>query len=224
MNLGKASDARHKAAGPSKPPAGPGEMPKPPASAPPARKDDPTPKPPAGPGKFPDTPAGAAVDSDMATAYHEAGHAVVAVALRMRVGSATIEPAGDYLGRVQTPLTDAQLETIEFGDGRGLIDRHIACLFAGSVAEARVTGHVNHDGARQDYDTAFCFAFQFASYQETLDRGHAKAGDLITEHWAAVAAVAEGLLASRTLSSARLRAIIRASQWAPADAPGRGKR
>jgi hypothetical protein len=53
-------------------------------------------------------------------AYHEAGHAVVAIRERIKIGKVSIRPdheAGS-LGRVTTPATRSFLDLVEVGGGR----------------------------------------------------------------------------------------------------------
>ena len=82
-------------------------------------------------------------NSDEATAYHEAGHAIVALVLGRPVEKVTIRENSLRLGQVQmsnrrgTPIKDE-------------VEVQALILLAGVVSEARRTGVYNWRGAQQD--------------------------------------------------------------------------
>lgn len=83
-----------------------------------------------------------------ATAYHEAGHAVMAVSLGRSIQKVTIKPGRSQFG-------EAQLGVCELKKGRSkrskdLLEDEVLILFAGMVAEARFTGQYSPQGASQD--------------------------------------------------------------------------
>jgi hypothetical protein len=80
---------------------------------------------------------------DEATAFHEAGHAVVALALGRPVHRVSVLPNRDRLGQC------------EFAKGRfkpseDVLEREILISLAGLAAEARRTGKYHLDGADHD--------------------------------------------------------------------------
>lgn len=80
---------------------------------------------------------------DLAVAYHEAGHAVVALALGRPVQLVTVLPDKHRLGRC------------EFGKGKtkptdDWLEREVLIALAGLAAEARHTGRYDWGGAQQD--------------------------------------------------------------------------
>ena len=80
---------------------------------------------------------------DPVTAYHEAGHAVVALALDRPVHRVSVLPNQHRLGQC------------EFGKGRfkpseDALEREILIALAGLAAEARYTGTYQMDAANQD--------------------------------------------------------------------------
>jgi hypothetical protein len=98
-----------------------------------------------------DSPSDAAVPATaelLATAYHEAGHAVMAMILGRNIQKVTIKP-----GQVQTG--GVRLGVCELGPGRSrssqdLIEDEVMILLAGMVAESKFTGQYCERGAAQD--------------------------------------------------------------------------
>jgi len=82
-------------------------------------------------------------DEEIATAYHEAGHAIVAVALGKPVLRVTIERNSMRLGQCQMSHRRGQPVKDE-------LEVQMMILLAGVITEARFTGDYNWDGARQD--------------------------------------------------------------------------
>src|ERR1700693_5800817 len=84
--------------------------------------------------------------NDMATAYHEAGHAVVALALGRPVARVSILPDREHLG------------LCAFGKGvfrpsEDWLEREILIALGGIAAEARHTGNHSWDAAAYDLVT-----------------------------------------------------------------------
>src|SRR6516225_6401066 len=80
---------------------------------------------------------------DPTTAYHEAGHAVVALALGRPIHRVSVLPDGHFLGLCQ------------FGKGvfrpsEDWLEREILIALGGIAAEARHTGNYAWDGAARD--------------------------------------------------------------------------
>lgn len=133
-----------------------------------------------------------------ATAYHEAGHAVIALALGRSIQRVSIVPGREWLGRC------------EFQKGRvrpteDWLEREILIALAGLAAEARHTGQYVWEGAAQDLRTVRRLATQRAGERqaERLQRRLlAKVEHLLsqTENWQAVALIATELLRCETLS------------------------
>ena len=87
-------------------------------------------------------------DPRAATAFHEAGHAVAALALGRPVAWASIRPDRKYLG------------ICAFGKGvfrpsEDWIERGAIIALAGPAGEAGFTGEIDWEGARHDHDYAF---------------------------------------------------------------------
>src|SRR5438105_11589292 len=121
---------------------------------------------------------------DAATAYHEAGHAVVALALGRPVHQVSVLPDHRFLGLCQF--------------GRGLyrpsadwLECEILIALGGIAAEARHTGHYDWDAAGHDQQYVHDLAVQRAGERraERLQRRMlAKAEHLLARpgHWQAV--------------------------------------
>jgi ATP-dependent Zn protease len=129
---------------------------------------------------------------DQATAYHEAGHAVVALILGRPVQRVSILPDRERLG------------VCEFGKGvfrpsEDWLEREILIALAGIAAEARFTGNYAWDAAARDQQYVRRLAEQRAgeSRAERLQRRLlAKAEHLLADEgsWRAVELIVAELL------------------------------
>lgn len=96
-------------------------------------------------------------DNLLATAYHEAGHAVAALAVGRLVKKVTIEPKKSQFATLHNGevRTSVRLGACELQKGRAkpsktLLDDEVLILFAGMVAESQFTGQYCTRGAAQD--------------------------------------------------------------------------
>ena len=140
---------------------------------------------------------------DAATAYHEAGHAVAALALGRLVHRVSILPTRDMLGwcsfqKGVTRPTDDWLE------------REILIALAGMAAEAQHTGTYDRASADRDLRFARKLALQRAS-ERSLDRFErrmvAKTENLLSddECWRAVELIAAEVLKCGEISGRAAR-------------------
>lgn len=148
-------------------------------------------------------------DSRIATAHHEAGHAVMAVALGRVVTKVTIKPSSHH-------LTGVRLGECELGSGRTRatktwLEDEVMILLAGMVAEARLTGDYCRRGAATDLKMVKTLICKRAASTAQAERLHKRWLDK-TEHFMhhpvrldAVAAVADALLMRTTIKG---RAVI----------------
>jgi ATP-dependent Zn protease len=140
---------------------------------------------------------------DTATAYHEAGHAVVALALDRPILKVSVLPKHEILGQVRL--------------GKGVtrpsddwLEREILIALAGMAAEARHTGRYCREGAARDLRYVRKLALQRATERQ-LDRFErrmmAKVENLLADegHWQAVEEIAQALLAQGTISGRAAR-------------------
>jgi len=140
---------------------------------------------------------------DRATAYHEAGHAVVALALHRPVHRVSVLPNQDMMGKcefrkgVQRPSAD-WLET------------EILIALAGMVAEARVTGRHDRGAAGRDLRHVHKLALQRAT-EKSLERYErrmlSKVEHLLADdgHWQAVVLIAGELMKLGVISGRAAR-------------------
>lgn len=149
--------------------------------------------------------------SDQATAYHEAGHAVLALILGRPVTCVSILPDRERLG------------VCEFGKGsfrpsEDWLEREMLIALGGLAAEARFTGDYAWDAAAHDQQYVMRLAVQRAGERraERLQRRMlAKAEHLLADetHWRAVELIAAELLIKREISGrTALHLFERASQ------------
>lgn len=149
------------------------------------------------------------------TAYHEAGHAVIAMHFRRAIRYVTIEATDTSYGHVlKTPMPpsfDPQNEI----DARTMrrIEAEILVSLAGLAAESRFTGRRNLRAASGDYRFAVemaAYAYNFGpvagKYVEFLE---ARAMQLMAGPavWVKVEAMAKALLAHKRLDAKQARAI-----------------
>ncbi len=128
-----------------------------------------------------------------ATAYHEAGHAVMALALGRPVAHVSIRPGREFLG------TCAFGKAV-FRPSEDWLEREALIALAGAAAEARRTGVYAWGGAARDQAYVEELALQRAGgarqAQRLLRRLLAKAEHLLArqENWRAVERLAAELL------------------------------
>jgi hypothetical protein len=148
--------------------------------------------------------------SDEATAYHEAGHAIMSLALGRPVACVSIRAARTHLG------------TCEFGKAvfrptEDWLEREILISLAGLAAEARHTGEYAWEAAGRDHDYAEDLAQQRAGNprkaQRLLRRLLAKAEHLLNQqaNWKAVEQLAAELLRAGEVSGRTARHIYQES-------------
>ena len=140
---------------------------------------------------------------DEATAYHEAGHAVVALALGRPIHRVSVLPDGQFLGLCR------------FGKGvfrpsEDWLEREILIALGGIAAEARYTGDYAWDAADRDRRYVRQLAAQRAGERqaERLERRLlAKAEHLLARegHWRAVELIAAELLCQGAISGRAAR-------------------
>ena len=141
----------------------------------------------------PDPPA-----FDLATAYHEAGHAVVALAHDRPIHRVSVLPTQQHLGKCEFKK-GVQRGSVDF------IEMEILISLAGMAAEARLTGSYDRAAAGRDLKHARSLALQRASERQ-LDRYErrmlAKVENMMRDEgvWAAVESIAAALMVTGQIS------------------------
>ncbi len=139
-----------------------------------------------------------------ATAYHEAGHAVMALALGRPVAHVSIRPGREFLG------TCAFGKAV-FRPSEDWLEREALIALAGAAAEARRTGEYAWGAAARDQAYVEELALQRAGgarqAQRLLRRLLAKAEHLLArqENWRAVERLAAELLRRGEISGRMAR-------------------
>ncbi|MDP9378743.1 MAG: hypothetical protein M3Q29_01085 [Chloroflexota bacterium] len=156
------------------------------------------------------------------TAYHEAGHAVLAWRHGRNLQRASIVPDSEEetLGHVlwDTPNSFRQrLDSIEWHDPGDLrmrqqVEERIIEYFAGDIAEEKKIGIRDLVGAERDHHNALNLATYMTGSIEQTELFLAWLGERaraeVDRWWVAIEAVAEELLRQRVLSGERVFAII----------------
>ena len=150
-----------------------------------------------------------------ATAYHEAGHAVIACVLGYRPQSVTIVPTVDTAGHIIhiNPLHGFQLDIDGSDEARLRLESLITICFAGPIAQKRYNPRSwRRAHGPRDYEKIEELAVQvcgsdeqalaFPRWREIV------ACDMVRAHWPRIQLVAGRLLERESLSHADLDAII----------------
>lgn len=140
---------------------------------------------------------------DSATAYHEAGHAVVALVLGRPVQLVSVLPTRDLLGV-------CQFRNPVFRPSEDWLEREILIALAGLAAEAIHTGNYGWDEASRDLVYVRKLVVQRAGERraERLERRMlAKVEHLLGQerHWRAVELIAAALLEQGEISGRTAR-------------------
>jgi ATP-dependent Zn protease len=146
------------------------------------------------------------------TAYHEAGHFVAAYVGKRSpaIRHLSIVPKGDTLGHVLPfptpsfrPDIDPQLQRV--------VDT-IVIYLAGSAAEKRFAGRVDHGSSEEDYGSAVSLGMHVVTADRELELFvnwlDERAAEVIDLHWWAVRAVAEALMVRKKMTGKEAREVI----------------
>lgn len=150
-----------------------------------------------------------------ATAYHEAGHAVVSLKYQRSVKHVTIVPEDDCLGQVVNRRSRARLDPQRV-DGKTVnwFERELLITFAGPVAESRFRGRRNTRILGTDYEYALDIAFQLHCgevLEKYWDYMLERTRQMVTSPlvWVQIEVVANALLERGTLTGKQVRDIRR---------------
>jgi ATP-dependent Zn protease len=141
---------------------------------------------------------------DEATAYHEAGHAVAALALDRPVMKVSIQPDRERMGI-------CFFGKAVFRPSQDWLEREVLIALAGMAAEARHTGEYDLEAAGRDLRYARELSLQRAGNERQAERLErrllSKVEHLLEQemHWEAVTRIAAALLAQREISGRQAR-------------------
>jgi hypothetical protein len=160
-----------------------------------------------------------------ATAYHEAGHAVVSFGVGRGVRRVTIIPDGDSLGHITNhglPAFHPDYKTD--GATRRRVEQCVMISLAGAIAEARFKGHRRRLGDGADLAQVFDLASYMVGETEELNAYvrwlWLRTRNLLEVHWPVVEHFAAELLARRHLTGREARAVWLAGLLEPAEPSG----
>ena len=141
---------------------------------------------------------------EIATAYHEAGHAVMALALGRPVQRVSVQPNRLRLGH-------CELKKGSFRPSKDVLETEILILLGGLAAEARHTGRYGWSGAAQDLCGVRSLARMRAASERQVERLErrmlTKAEHILNQPgmWSATERIADELLRSTTISGRAAR-------------------
>lgn len=145
----------------------------------------------------------------IATAYHEAGHAVMALSLGRPIQRVTIAPGNLHSGA--TRLGACEIQKGRFKASKDWLEDEVLILLAGMVAEARFTEEYCEQGAGQDLRNARRLMAGRAGSERQLERLERRLLDK-TEHLLddeghaqAIEWIARALLEKTTISGRAAR-------------------
>jgi ATP-dependent Zn protease len=144
------------------------------------------------------------------TAYHEAGHAVLALVLGRPVQEVSILPERDFLGA-------CKFGKPAFRPTEDWLEREILIALGGIAAEARFTGHYAWEGAARDGQYVHKLAVHRAGERKAerlQKRMLAKAEHLLAKEdcWKAVELIAAELLRCGSISGRAARHLFEMSR------------
>ena len=153
------------------------------------------------------------------SAYHEAGHAFMAIYVGARVRSVTIEPDRD-----DGPERYAEIQVewpIDQFSEREIHEKSVLVALAGPVAEMLYSGDPYHPGLVAEWSADWQLAWAAAAPLFPAERKRLAALEQTSielyrlldreDHWAALAAIVDNLLAHETLEGEEVEDIVR--QW-----------
>lgn len=144
----------------------------------------------------------------VATAYHEAGHVVVAEVLGRRVHSARIDCRGGLVRNAKSPRLDLRRQPRTLRE-RWAREREVIIYFAGLIAEERFSGKRTLDGVESDFlAIEKILGARSGRKEETIAYGrwlYERSASLVLEHWSIIARVAKELMKLGQLRQPQIR-------------------
>jgi ATP-dependent Zn protease len=144
------------------------------------------------------------------TAYHEAGHTVVAHALGIGIERVSIVEDEESVGISVSPLREGFDYYLD-ADADEYLGKHLVVCQAGAVAEEILTGELPElEG--NDREGAVEILFRIADHEDSEAKGQESedmARDILRDNWPKVRNLAEALLEHRELSGKEVEALLR---------------
>jgi len=148
-------------------------------------------------------------DSERLTAYHEAGHAVMAQLCGQQITRVEIVGDEDHTGSVDSLRFPQESAT---DGGSEAIKGRLKCTLAGMVAEAMVSGREDWDEKSEDLDLAVRLAMQLVDDCEDvlplLDDIRREIEHELRDRWVAVELLAIELLHLKSLTGSEVRKLL----------------
>lgn len=135
------------------------------------------------------------------TAYHEAGHAIVALLLGFSVESAGIDTNGGYC---------IWSETLYVSEDR-FPESWAAVNLAGSIAREIATGEPDSGQLTQDDLAVRSLSVGPEGLEELFDKARSRAEEILQDSWPLVQVLAQALLRYRRLQGEQIQDIIMGS-------------
>jgi ATP-dependent Zn protease len=108
-------------------------------------------------------------DAERLTAFHEAGHAVMAELCGRLLTEVEIVGDREHSGMVHSLAFPARATD---GEDTDEIERHLKIMLAGIVAEAMVSGRRDWDESGEDLESAVRLAMRLRSLDRRRNPGH----------------------------------------------------
>jgi ATP-dependent Zn protease len=150
-------------------------------------------------------------DKLIATAYHEAGHAIIGLYFGLQFEYVTIVECDEYLGRVMfsfdvsrfMKILDGTLdEILENEEIEKIVEEYLIMSLSGYTTELKF-GIDNSEGASTDFDSCKDISLRHCgdgeSATEFLDICFSKSKYLVNENWDKIITLAHKLLEKNTL-------------------------
>jgi hypothetical protein len=148
-------------------------------------------------------------------AYHEAGHAAVRIYMELPFDRVSIISEGNSAGRIEHPVVTDPLgwEELLPDEIDLLIDRHVASIFAGPLAQERLSGNYDADGANSDHKDMIDFISRRCHSDDEMEAYFAwmqiRTRNIVNMCWLQIDAIAQALLEEKELSADEVLEIAR---------------
>ena len=151
------------------------------------------------------------------TAYHEAGHAVVAWRLGLKINAISIVPSSDgSLGRIyhSNPLRGIDLELNESMRARARAENAIMVFLAGPIAQRRFNPHgFRRYHASTDWEAAAKLLLRIAGESPKAARAYWTLLEewttgMVSSSWVEIETLAEAVLERQSLNASQIRRVI----------------